>query len=82
MDLLELRHALGSAYARAHVLADRHGAVAMLKETFAEPGAKAAAQAYAEKVAGVVRARSQGARSGCYVTKFTHDLLTEALCDV
>jgi hypothetical protein len=76
MDVLEFNQAVGMAYTKAHA-GDRHGAVALLRERFAQ--APDTAKKHAEKIAEVVRARSQGGRCGCYITKFTHDLLTDAL---
>lgn len=81
MDVLEFRQAVGMAYAKAHA-GDRHGAVAHLRDRFASEDARKAAEKHATDIAAIVAARSQGARCGCYITKFTHDLLTEALADV
>lgn len=78
MDILEFNQAVGEGYAKAHA-GDRHGAVSLLRERFAAD--QQAAKRHAKKIAEIVRARSQGARCGCYITKFTHDLLTEALTD-
>jgi hypothetical protein len=81
MDILEFNQAVGTAYTKAHA-GDRHGAVAHLRERFASEQTRAAAKKHAARIAEIVRARSQGAQCGCYLTKFTHDLLTEALADV
>ena len=80
MDILEFNQAVGEAYTKAHA-GDRHGAVVHLRQRFADPRVRDAASKHAARIAEVVRARSQGARCGCYVTKFTHDLLTEALTE-
>jgi len=82
MDILEFNQAVGTAYTKAHA-GDRHGAIAHLRERFADNQARVAAEKHAAKIAAIVEARSQpvGGPCGCYITKFTHDLLTEALTD-
>jgi hypothetical protein len=79
MDTIELHHALGSAYTRAHVGADRHGAVAELRNRLGTESARRIAREHLTKLAETVRARTRGGRCGCIVTQTAHDLLSEAL---
>lgn len=82
MDELELGQLLSAAYIKAHAHADRPGAVALLRAKIAAtPTARAAATRRHAELKRIVEARSQGQRCGCYVTKFAHDLMTEALAD-
>lgn len=78
--VLDLGEHLSAAYMRAQIKGDHNGArQALAAALTADPALREAAVAELRRLREVVKARSSGGRSGCYVTELTSRLLGQAL---
>jgi hypothetical protein len=75
-----LHDVLGEAYRLDQLGGSRPVAIAMIRQALADDVAMlAGAKVERDRLANVVRARQQGQRHGCHVSKVTHELLDAAL---